>query len=348
MAASLVDAVRLATKQLEGAYAIGVISRDEPDRLVGARIGSPLVVGIGIGENFLASDVLALRPVTDRFVFLEEGDLVEITANDMSVWSVSNENVVRSTVRVKLGQRRRRQGQLSPPHAEGDPRAAEGHSRHARRAHHEDARAGTGVRRQSRGDLRPREIGDDRRVRLELLYRLDREVLDRRHRRHAVPGRDRERVPISRRSGAARQSVRDDLAVWRNGRHAGGAAHGEDRGLCGDIDVVQRRDEFDRSRIGPRTDARGGSRNRRCVDQGVHRAAGRPRAADDSVGASPRSVRRTRSGTRRGVARPGRRRRGDVATRFRDREARRTVHGSASRVVPRTRLAVSGRARRRA
>ncbi len=99
---SLVDAVRLATQRLEGAYAIGVISRDEPDRLVGARIGSPLVVGIGIGENFLASDVLALRPVTDRFVFLEEGDLVEITANDMLVWSVANEAVVRSTVRVKL------------------------------------------------------------------------------------------------------------------------------------------------------------------------------------------------------------------------------------------------------
>ena len=56
------------------------MSRDEPDRLVGARVGSPLVVGIGIGENFLASDVLALRPVTDRFVFLEEGDLVELTA----------------------------------------------------------------------------------------------------------------------------------------------------------------------------------------------------------------------------------------------------------------------------
>ncbi len=99
---SLLESVRLAIKHLEGAYAIGVISRDEPDRLVGARVGSPLVVGIGIGENFLASDVLALRPVTDRFVFLEEGDLVEITATGMSVWSVKNENVVRSTVRVKL------------------------------------------------------------------------------------------------------------------------------------------------------------------------------------------------------------------------------------------------------
>ncbi|HEY6598240.1 MAG TPA: glutamine--fructose-6-phosphate transaminase (isomerizing) [Pseudomonadales bacterium] len=100
---SLVDAVRLAIKHLEGAYAIGVMSRDEPDRLVGARVGSPLVVGIGIGENFLASDVLALRPVTDRFVFLEEGDLVEITADGLTVWSVDAQNVVRATVRVQLG-----------------------------------------------------------------------------------------------------------------------------------------------------------------------------------------------------------------------------------------------------
>jgi glutamine---fructose-6-phosphate transaminase (isomerizing) len=99
---TLVEAVRLAIKHLEGAYAIGVISRDEPDRLVGARVGSPLVVGIGIGENFLASDVLALRPVTDRFVFLEEGDLVEITTNGLTVWSVANENVVRTTVRIQL------------------------------------------------------------------------------------------------------------------------------------------------------------------------------------------------------------------------------------------------------
>ena len=100
---SLIDSVRLAIKQLEGAYAIAVMSRDEPDRLIGARVGSPLVVGIGIGENFLASDVLALRPVTDRFVFLEEGDLVEITATGLTVWSVANENVVRTTVRVQLG-----------------------------------------------------------------------------------------------------------------------------------------------------------------------------------------------------------------------------------------------------
>ena len=99
----LVDAVRVAVKQLEGAYAIAVLSSDEPDRIVGVRVGSPLVVGLGIGENFLASDALALRPVTDRFVFLEEGDLVEITADEISVWNIDDESVVRASISVKVG-----------------------------------------------------------------------------------------------------------------------------------------------------------------------------------------------------------------------------------------------------
>ena len=100
--ATLLDAVRQAVKRLEGAYAIGVISRDAPDRIVAARMGSPLVVGKGIGENFIASDPLALRPVTDRFIFLEEGDLVEITRDDISIWNVADESVVRTTVKVEL------------------------------------------------------------------------------------------------------------------------------------------------------------------------------------------------------------------------------------------------------
>jgi glucosamine--fructose-6-phosphate aminotransferase (isomerizing) len=100
---SLLEAVRAAVKRLEGAYAIGVIAHDDPERIVAARMGSPLVIGKGIGENFIASDPLALRPVTDRFVFLEEGDLVEVTKRDISVWNVQDETVVRSTVKVELG-----------------------------------------------------------------------------------------------------------------------------------------------------------------------------------------------------------------------------------------------------
>ena len=75
-----------ALTRLEGAYAIAVQHRDFPDRLIGARQGSPLVVGLGIGENFIASDPQALRPVTDRFIYLEEGELVELTQSEVSIF----------------------------------------------------------------------------------------------------------------------------------------------------------------------------------------------------------------------------------------------------------------------
>jgi len=100
-AGSLLAAVKGVVKRLVGAYALGVISSESPDRIVACRAGSPLVVGIGIGENFIASDVLALRPVTDRFIFLEEGDLVEITAESVTIWNMLEESVVRSTVRIE-------------------------------------------------------------------------------------------------------------------------------------------------------------------------------------------------------------------------------------------------------
>ena len=99
----LLEAVRTAVKRLEGAYALGVIAFDDPNRIVAARVGSPLVIGKGIGENFIASDVLALKAVTDRFIFLEEGDLVEITAEEISVWNLEDEFVIRSSVKVELG-----------------------------------------------------------------------------------------------------------------------------------------------------------------------------------------------------------------------------------------------------
>ena len=77
--ASLLEAVRGAVAELRGAFAIAVIAHDEPHRLVAARQGSPLVIGIGIGEHFVASDQIALRQVTDRVIFLEEGDIVDMT-----------------------------------------------------------------------------------------------------------------------------------------------------------------------------------------------------------------------------------------------------------------------------
>ncbi|MGB6100370.1 MAG: glutamine--fructose-6-phosphate transaminase (isomerizing), partial [Comamonas sp.] len=74
----LFAAVRAATQELRGAYAIAVIHKDEPHRVVGARAGSPLVLGVGQGEHFLASDAMALAGVTDQIVYLEEGDLVDL------------------------------------------------------------------------------------------------------------------------------------------------------------------------------------------------------------------------------------------------------------------------------
>ena len=82
----LFETVQLATKRLTGAFAIAVFSRDEPHRVVGARRGSPLIVGIGNGENFVASDALALAGTTDQIIYLEEGDVVDLQLQ--RVWIV--------------------------------------------------------------------------------------------------------------------------------------------------------------------------------------------------------------------------------------------------------------------
>jgi len=91
----LLLAVKEAMTELEGAYALGVISKDLPDTLITGRKGSPLVIGVGIGENFIGSDQLALMPVTNRFIFLEEGDLAEITKTSITIYDQKHEQVQR-------------------------------------------------------------------------------------------------------------------------------------------------------------------------------------------------------------------------------------------------------------
>ena len=92
---SLKEAVNKTLSRLEGAYAICVISKDYPDKMIGARSGSPLVIGLGIGEHFMASDQMALRQVTDRFIYLEEGDVAEVSKNEISVFDDNGELVER-------------------------------------------------------------------------------------------------------------------------------------------------------------------------------------------------------------------------------------------------------------
>lgn len=82
----LQQAVTKTIGRLEGAYALGVMSQDHPNLIIGARSGSPLVVGVGMDEHFIASDQMALRQVTDRFVYLEEGDVVAISSDTFSVF----------------------------------------------------------------------------------------------------------------------------------------------------------------------------------------------------------------------------------------------------------------------
>ena len=82
----LLKAVCAALPRLRGAYAFGVISRREPRRLIAARKGSPLVIGAGIGEYFIASDVFALLPVTQRFIFLEDGDVADIRRDRLTIY----------------------------------------------------------------------------------------------------------------------------------------------------------------------------------------------------------------------------------------------------------------------
>ena len=96
------EAVLATVRGLEGAYAIAVISGDEPGRVVGARRGAPLLVGLGIGENFLGSDAQALIQVTNRMLYLEEDDVVEITRDSVNVYGLDGEPVARAVHESEL------------------------------------------------------------------------------------------------------------------------------------------------------------------------------------------------------------------------------------------------------
>ncbi|ABE57016.1 glutamine--fructose-6-phosphate transaminase [Shewanella denitrificans OS217] len=94
-AASLLAAVQATVKQLDGAYGTVVIDRRDSERMVVARSGSPLVIGFGLGENFVASDQLALLPVTRNFAFLEEGDVAEVTRRSVAIFDLNGNPVER-------------------------------------------------------------------------------------------------------------------------------------------------------------------------------------------------------------------------------------------------------------
>jgi glucosamine--fructose-6-phosphate aminotransferase (isomerizing) len=91
----LLEAVRLTINDIRGAYALGVISNRDPHRIVAARFGSPLVIGLGENENYIASDAAALLPITRRFIYLDEGDIADITLDRVTVFDADGNQVER-------------------------------------------------------------------------------------------------------------------------------------------------------------------------------------------------------------------------------------------------------------
>src|SRR5450432_360326 len=94
--AGLFDAVRKTVRELQGAYALAVVCEEDPECIVVAREGCPVVIGLGIDENFVASDVAALLPVTRRFMFLEEGDVAEIRRKSIKILDASGKSGTRA------------------------------------------------------------------------------------------------------------------------------------------------------------------------------------------------------------------------------------------------------------
>ncbi len=95
----LLAAVFKVMKKLEGAYALGIINNDEPGRLIVARKGSPLVIGVGVNEYFVASDVFALLPATQKFIYLEEGDVADIRTNKLTIYD-KNKKIIERKIHI--------------------------------------------------------------------------------------------------------------------------------------------------------------------------------------------------------------------------------------------------------
>ena len=98
----LLKAVQNSVKQFHGAYGTVIMDKDQPEKVVVARSGSPLVIGLGLGENFIASDQMALLPVTRRFIFLEEGDVAEITRREVNIFDKNGAPVEREIVESNI------------------------------------------------------------------------------------------------------------------------------------------------------------------------------------------------------------------------------------------------------
>ena len=283
----LFKAVRATVAELEGAYALAVVSEAEPERIVLAREGCPVVVGLGVDENFVASDVAALLPVTRRFMFLEEGDVADIRRTSVKVLDKNGDSADRPV----------RESELSADAAE------KGQYRHFMlKEIHEQPRAvaDTLAERVANGRLLEAAFGPAAtavfakvehvhiiacgtsyhsgvvaRYFIEQICQLPCTV--------EIASEYRYRNPVV----PKKFPVRHHFAVGRNRRHAGGAAPRQAGRLSILAGHLQRARELAGARVGAGDADACRSGNRRRLHQGIHYAAGRARHAGDRVGQEP-------------------------------------------------------------
>jgi glucosamine--fructose-6-phosphate aminotransferase (isomerizing) len=223
-------------RELEGAYAIAVISRDEPGRVVGARRGAPLLVGIGIGENFLGSDAQALIQVTNKMMYLDEDDVVEITRDSVQVYGLDGRRSSARCTRANC-----RPMRWSAANTVTTCRRKSSSSRAPWPTRWKRASVRTACCRTSSASIAMRccsaRVPAHHRLRHQLSRRSGGQVLDRGIRAAAGQRRSSQRIPLPRCGGAGRHAVRRHLAVRRNGRHAGRLRESRRRGYLGTLAI---------------------------------------------------------------------------------------------------------------
>ena len=281
----LLKAVRRTVAEFKGAYAIAAISTREPGRIIGARAGSPLLVGIGEHDHFLASDASALAPVTQRVAYLEEGDLADIRRESYAIYDNGGAAVERKIVAVPA----------SSAAVELGP-----YRHFMQKEIFEQPRAISDTL-ESVGGIGPELFGEQAaavfanvepvhpRVRHELLLGLVAgAIVARERRRYSRAGRNCQRISLSRQRAERRCADCRDLAIGRDGGYARGAEACAATGAPPHAGDLQRGDEFDGAADNPGLSHARGYRSRRCVDQGVYHAIGGAVPADADAGQTPR------------------------------------------------------------
>ena len=218
----LLRAVQRGVAEFHGAYAIAVISTREPGRVVGARQGSPLVVGLGEDDHFLASDAAALLSVTRRVAYLEEGDVADVRRESLRDLRRARRSA--SSAPSSTSRRRRRRGRARARTGTSCRRRSS--SSRARSPTRSKASAAIGPAlfgADGRSDAAAGRQRADPRLRHQLLLEPGREAVDRVAGAHPLHGRDRQRVPLPRQRAQPERAGRRRVAVGRDRRHAGGA-----------------------------------------------------------------------------------------------------------------------------